>query len=189
MSWWANNDGNGYTRLYTADGSNILLNSFEADFGCQIAHSFSVGLPIFTVSTVDATCGNLDGSALINLSNLSSVYTYQWSAGGTSQTISGLGAGVYTVTVTSSNGCSEERMFVINELGAASISVSTSDVSCNGICDGTATLSATGGTGPYTYQWNDPLTLQLQQTPCMSGMHIIIIISMIQMEIPLIQQR
>ena len=158
LSWWANNDGNGYTRLYTADGSNILLNSFEADFGCQIAHSFSVGLPIFTVSTVDATCGNLDGSALINLSNLSSVYTYQWSAGSTSQTISGLGAGVYTVTVTSSNGCSEERMFVINELGAASISVSTSDVSCNGICDGTATLSATGGTGPYTYQWNDPLS-------------------------------
>ena len=90
---------------------------------------------VFTVSTVDATCGNVDGSASINLSDVSSTYTYQWSAGGTSQTISGLGAGVYTVTVTSSNGCLEERVIVINDVGAASITASISDVTCNALCD------------------------------------------------------
>ena len=31
------------------------------------------------------------------------------------------------------------------------------DINC-GVCDGTATVTVTGGTGPYTYQWDDPGT-------------------------------
>jgi len=156
LSWWANNDGNGYASLYNADGTNSLLKSFEADFGCQISYSFTVGLPIFTVSTTNSSCGGLDGTATLNFSDPSSIYTYQWSNGSSSPTINGLDAGIYGVTVTSSNNCSDEKTFVINDVGAASLSVSTSDMSCNGICDGTSTISATGGTAPYIYLWDDP---------------------------------
>ncbi|HIA06359.1 MAG TPA: T9SS type A sorting domain-containing protein [Flavobacteriales bacterium] len=37
-----------------------------------------------------------------------------------------------------------------------SVTVTTTDVSCNSTCDGTATATVTGGTAPYTYVWDDP---------------------------------
>ena len=159
LSWWANNDGSGYARIYKADGSNVQLKSFEPDFGCQIAHSFTIGLPIYTTSSSNATCGLPNGSASVLVSDPNAIYTFSWSNGSSSSTASNLSAGIYVVTVTDQSGCSKSEEVVVSDAGAPSIAtLSVTNMSCNGICDGEVTVFLSGGTPPYFYDWDDPLS-------------------------------
>ena len=68
-----------------------------------------------------------------------------------------MGAGVYTVLITDGNGCTDSSSVPVNNAGAPTVTISAStNVSCNGANDGQATVTATGGTAPLTYLWNDP---------------------------------
>src|SRR5690606_25568110 len=69
-------------------------------------------------------------------------------------TATGLAAGTYTVTITDNNTCQITRTVTIIQPTALNATVSRTDVSCNGGSNGTATVSATGGTGPYSYSWS-----------------------------------
>lgn len=107
----------------------------------------------------DATCpGACDGSATVIASGGTLPYTYSWApSGGTASTATGLCAGTYTVTVTDANGCEEQQTVVIEEPDPIVINTNTLDATCNGLCDGEAYAEATGGSGGFTYTWNDPL--------------------------------
>jgi len=157
LSFWNNSDGTGFARLYTADGNNTALVFFEPDFGCQIAQSFTVGLPVFTVTTTDATCGSSNGTALATVSDPAGVYSYSWTTGATGSSQLTLPSGIYGVTVTDANGCSHSETVLINDDAGPVTSIALSgDISCNGLCDGTASVVASGASPPYTYSWSDP---------------------------------
>jgi len=132
--------------------------------GCNTSSSIVINDPAgmaLTTSTTDATCGNADGSATVSVTGGTIPYTYLWNdpLAQTTATATGLAAGGYSVTVTDFDGCTEIANATINDIGGPSAAISSStDVSCNGGNDGSATVSATGGTTPYTYQWDDPLT-------------------------------
>jgi gliding motility-associated-like protein len=79
-----------------------------------------------------------------------------WNTGATSNTISSLCAGLYTVTVSDASGCTQVISIPLNNLSAPSLAMSSVNVSCNATCNGTATVLATGGLTPYAYLWNDP---------------------------------
>ena len=84
------------------------------------------------------------------------VYTYTWSNGETTEDISDLGAGTYSVVVADENGCSVSIEVEITEPVAMEITETHSDytgygVSCNGASDGSIDVTVTGGTGVYTY--------------------------------------
>ncbi len=86
-------------------------------------------------------------------------YTYQWSNGASTQSINNLSAGTYTVTVTDLAGCQAVSSVTITEPSVLISSIiSSSDVSCIGNNDGSATVAAFGGTPPYSYAWNNPLS-------------------------------
>ena len=86
-------------------------------------------------------------------------YTYIWSNGETSEDISGLIAGTYSVDVTDSNGCMVFQTVVITEPPTLNITASTvTHVSCYGDCDGSASVSVLGGTPPYNYSWSNGQT-------------------------------
>ncbi|MFH1320582.1 MAG: reprolysin-like metallopeptidase [Bacteroidota bacterium] len=112
-----------------------------------------------TTTVTNASCGGCsDGAVDLTVTGGTSPYTYSWSNGATTQDISGLTSGTYTVTVIDANGCNAFDTTVVNETIACSLSAVTSatDISCNGGNDGDITVNASGGTPPYTYLWDDP---------------------------------
>ncbi len=127
--------------------------------GCVTFASIVITQPtplIVTATIVDENCtGNSNGSITANPSGGTGPYTYLWAPGGQiTQTISGQTAGTYSVTVTDANGCSLLQQFTINQPVALSATIAFTNVICNGACNGTASLTMVGGTGPFTYSWS-----------------------------------
>jgi SprB repeat len=109
--------------------------------------------------STDVTChGANDGSATVTPLGGTPAYTYLWSNGSTASTISGLGAGTYSVTVTDANGCTAVRSFTIAESPALSVACSATNATCNGAGDGSASVAASGGTPAYSYLWSNGAT-------------------------------
>ena len=131
--------------------------------GCDDTSTVTITEPpaiTLILGSTDAICGDTNGTAFVSASNGAAPYTYLWDdpSSQTSDTAAGLAAGTYTVLVTDANGCTASDIVAVNNAGAPSVSIlSFTDVSCNGGNDGEATVSASGGTLPYTYQWDDPL--------------------------------
>ena len=99
-------------------------------------------------------CANENDGAIILLPQGGQApYEYNWSNGATTQAISNLFAGNYTVTVTDINGCFHIRTVNIVEPPALIGSINTE---LTGDCGNVANLRAqgVGGTPPYQYEWN-----------------------------------
>lgn len=127
--------------------------------GCSVVESATVtannGTLAVTTSTTNATCGNADGSATATPTGGASPYTYVWSGGEITQTINNQLAGNYTVTVTDANGCTATATANVIDPGSPTISQNGgNDVSCFGGSDGSVSVSVTGGTPGYTYNWS-----------------------------------
>jgi len=127
--------------------------------GCTNSASFTIAEPteiiLSSSNIVSANCGVNDGAATVNASGGSGGYLYSWSpTGGSAATASNIPGGVYTVDVDDSDGCTSSISIVVPSIGGPTVTLTSStDVSCFGDNDGTATVSATGGTAPYTYAW------------------------------------
>jgi len=126
--------------------------------GCFITKIFTITQPtaITATSTMNvATCGNPNGSASVTPSGGTPGYTYSWAPiGGNAATATGLPAASYTCTITDANGCTFQKVVVVTNAGSPTATLSAStNVSCNGGSNGSATVIAAGGTGPYTYAW------------------------------------
>lgn len=79
-------------------------------------------------------------------------FTYVWSNGATTEDISGLASGNYSVQITDAAGCVIVRNKYVDGVSPVYASVSTTPATCWN-SDGSATVSVTGGTPPYTYSW------------------------------------
>ena len=99
-----------------------------------------------------ATCIATNGAVTAFGSGGTPPYTYLWSDGATTQTISGLASGNYTVTTTDANGCLGWGGDYVTSSTPITVTYSTTPSSCTSPT-GTATLIFSGGTGPYTILW------------------------------------
>ncbi|NVK84470.1 MAG: SprB repeat-containing protein, partial [Cytophagia bacterium] len=127
--------------------------------GCTDNISVTITEPAVLTASAVATnvdCnGNTTGSIDLSVAGGTGPFTYSWSNGQTIEDISGLAAGPYSVTITDSKGCTTSTSATITQPAAISLSVSTTDVDCNGDATGAANLTVTGGVGPYTYSWTN----------------------------------
>src|SRR5207302_1418276 len=85
----------------------------------------------------------------LNYVTISPPYSYNWSTGGTNSSVSGLGAATYNVTVTDGHGCTSSASANVTEPSALSVVCGGSNVSCNGGSNGSAGVTASGGTPSY----------------------------------------
>ncbi|HOY05710.1 MAG TPA: HYR domain-containing protein [Saprospiraceae bacterium] len=117
--------------------------------------------------------GTATGSATILPAGGTAPYTYNWSNGPTTQTASGLTAGTYFVTITDAMLCKVTRTVTITQPTLLTIQIiSTTDEACTGGHNGTATVSATGGTTPYNFTWPGALT-GASQTGLSAGTYVV----------------
>jgi hypothetical protein len=103
-----------------------------------------------TATAVQPSCAQSNGS--INLTPMpAGSYTYAWSDGNTSQNRTGLAAGSYSVTITSTTtvGCTWDTTIVLNSNSTLNLGLTSTNPTCAG-GDGSATFSLSGGTVPYT---------------------------------------
>jgi hypothetical protein len=157
-------DGIGtYSFLWNADANltNATLMNIGAgmytvvvmdSIGCTDTAMVTLTEPtaiVLTDSVNNVLCnGDATGMAMVMATGGTPGYTYAWSNGATTDAITGLTAGSYTVTVTDANGCMEMLTSTISEPTTA-LSVMITD---NG--DGTADAAAMGGTAGYAYLWD-----------------------------------
>lgn len=114
-------------------------------------------------SSVQVACpGGNNGAVYVAVSGGVTPYTYAWSNSATTEDITGLTAGQYTLTVTDANNCTIVSN-TVNISAPAPISIiviSTTNVNCNGGSNGGVNITVTGGNAPYTYLWSNGVTTQ-----------------------------
>lgn len=161
-----------YTYIWSNGSTNASISGLAAgtytvtatgNNGCTQVTSTTISEPsavVAAMSSINNACnGSSSGSATVGASGGTTPYTYVWSTGSTSSTISSLNAGNYTVTVTDNNGCTDTEVAAITQPQSISASISsTTNLSCNASGDGTATATVSGGSGPYSYLWSNGAT-------------------------------
>ncbi len=126
--------------------------------GCTAKWTFKIAEPndiTTSTSSTNVTCfGAANGSAIVNVFGGTKPYTYSWSSGETTNSISGKGPGTYVLTITDKNGCTKTKTVVITEPKVLSTSTQITQITCKGTSTGGAVVTVTGGIKPYTYTWN-----------------------------------
>jgi large repetitive protein len=146
-----------------ATASNLQAGTYSLTVtdanGCTAQNTVTITQP--TPLTVTATIGNVscnagsDGTITANPSGGTPGYTYVWLPGNqATQTVSGLTAGVYTVTATDALGCTITASYTVTQPTPLAVAITPTAVSCFGGSDGIATASVTGGTPAYSYTWS-----------------------------------
>jgi len=106
-------------------------------------------------TVIDALCRDgSDGSIELMLSGGTGTLTPNWSTGATTDGINSLIAGTYEVSILDENNCQLDKSFVVSEPDSILIESNVTNISCAGENNGVITLSASGGTGVLTYNWN-----------------------------------
>src|SRR5690606_27134175 len=99
--------------------------------------------------------GQNNGSATVAPSGGVAPYTVLWSDNTIGNTKNNLSPGTYSVTIRDANHCVLTETFTITEPTVlTSVVSSQTNVSAYGGNDGSATITVTGGTAPYTYAWS-----------------------------------
>ncbi|MEO1258182.1 MAG: choice-of-anchor L domain-containing protein [Bacteroidota bacterium] len=114
---------------------------------------------IVTPSVTPVDCsGGTNGSIFLQIEGGTAPYFIQWDANAnfsTSSTVNNLPIGSYTVAVTDAAGCIQLTEVVINAPSNITTDVTNTAVSCFGANDGTASVSVSGGTGQFIYDWSN----------------------------------
>lgn len=129
-----------------------------ASSGCRYGFFSDFSGQIFSAQiTQQISCPGADDGAL-DLEVMGGLlpYTYQWSNGDTTQDITGLTDGWYTVIVTDASGCTDSSSFQVAEPVPINLQFGPiTDVTCFGGSDGSISVIPGGGTQPYQYLWNN----------------------------------
>ena len=157
----------------TSSGTSSTINNLTAGdytvtvtdfFDCQIESTVTITEPsslnIVVTNTQNVSCfEGMDGSLSLAVTGNTGSVSYLWSNGGSTNTISNLSAGTYTVTITDNGtNCTQTISYDITEPTAITATISATNVTCHGGSDGEMSVIASGGTGNYTYVWNNDET-------------------------------
>jgi SprB repeat len=152
----------------TQDVSGLSSGSYSVTVvdgnGCRVDQSFNLsqpgGLSVATSSKAVLCFGGTTGSTSVSASGGTTPYQYRWETGAITASISGLSAGSYSVVVTDRNGCTFTDYVSVNEPSSLTYTLGQVNASCNGSATGSLSITALGGTGPYSYSWNTGATTQ-----------------------------
>jgi gliding motility-associated-like protein len=157
---WNNNETTSSINNIPAGNYSLLVTDIN---NCFVQQSIVITEPtaLSVTGTVTNVLCNADGSGAIDVavSGGTTVYTYLWSGGQTSEDLANIAAGNYTQTVTDGNGCSVVNNYTVTEPTVLNVAINnTTNVSCNGLSNGSVATTISGGTLPFTYAWSNGAT-------------------------------
>lgn len=162
--------GNGPYNFAWSSGGSAALNpgltagtytvTATGEGGCVAQNTFVVAEPAPLVLSLDSlddvVCnGFSDGMAYVSTSGGTAAYTWLWSGGQTTEDVLTLTAGTHSLTVTDAMGCRDSLEINIAELNPVVLNTVSTDITCKGYADGSASTVATGGGGIYTFAWSN----------------------------------
>ncbi|MFK7978997.1 MAG: gliding motility-associated C-terminal domain-containing protein [Saprospiraceae bacterium] len=152
----------------TEDVNNLLSGTYfltvtDKD-GCQAIKGITIDQP--TLMSLEVTTTNAadlnssDGSATLTVSGGTLPYKFAWSNGATTQNLTNIPAGSYTVTITDGNSCEETTTVVVEADCTLMATISeTIPTSCAGN-DGAIVVTTTGAKGGLTFKWSNGATTE-----------------------------
>ena len=147
------NYGTGIT--WTPSNSGTQWVSVEVDGVLYTRQQFTVADDmVLTGSSTNVACsGTNTGAILASITGGKTPITYSINGGAyaANSSFTGLIANSYTVQAKDASGCIVSRIFNITENPVLGLTATQTNVLCTGGSDGSVSLSATGGTGVYTY--------------------------------------
>jgi len=156
---------NGTWTLIVTDNYN-LDNGYIFDWSISLAADIPDSIftieqpdqPAISHTTVDPDCGLNNGSIDLTVTDGAPPFTYLWNTGATTEDISGLGAGTYTVDVTDDSACVHTYQVNLSNNGTLAINGVVNDETCVGNNDGDIDLTVSGGSAPFTFSWSNGAT-------------------------------
>jgi hypothetical protein len=138
-----------YTVIVTDQNACSSVQSVNVDpFSCNIAAQ-SIVLNI-------SCAGSANGSVSVSLNGGTAPFNYTWNTGANTGSIANLPVGDYTATVTDANGCETVAAASVTEPAPFSPwSTTVVNTVCANDPSGAATVSISGGTAPYAYNWSN----------------------------------
>jgi gliding motility-associated-like protein len=155
---WSPMGGSGATAQWLTAGTYTV--TVTSSLGCSAQASVTINQPLtgMTASVVVTPANGCaaNGTATVTVSNGQPPYTYSWwPSGGNSASATGLTAGGYMVTITDANQCALNYFLNVPSASGPTVSISNfNNVSCFGGNDGSATVTVSGASGPFTYLWS-----------------------------------
>lgn len=130
--------------------------------GCKDSTTATITQPTvlsLTAAAFNATCNNsCNGSATVIPKGGTNPYSYLWSNGTTTANVNNLCAGTYSVVVKDANGCVHDtNPLTVNQPPPIVLTKTSSNSFC-GQADGSASVTISGGTPGYAYQWSNGAT-------------------------------
>lgn len=154
--------GSATPELLTANGNTLFFTANDGTIGTEL---YKLGMPATLASVgtqTNVSCsGSSNGAINLSVSGGTLPYAFAWSNLATSEDISGLTAGVYSVTVSDAWGWTSVSSFTVTEPNVLSVSSNTvTPVTCNGGNNGAISLTISGGTSGYTFAWSNSSSSQ-----------------------------
>lgn len=154
---WNNSDEN--ASISGLEAGNYTLTITDAN-NCSFTLSATVSQPSAALTLADSTIsvpcyGDTSGAVYLQVSGGTPGYSFSWNNSATTQNLTGLGAGSYSVTVTDANNCTTSAPAVISQPTALVVTpgvVNTTSQNPNG---GSAWVTISGGTPPYSILWGN----------------------------------
>ncbi len=176
VTWWSGGVQVGTGNTLTVSPSSTTTYTIHVLYTCSntlycddVTVTVNPGITSAPTTITQAWCNpNDNGTATVNAVGGNTPYTYLWNAAAgnqTTQTATGLTAGTYTVTITTADGCTATATATVTSVPNTINAASSSTLAwCSPNDNGTATVTPSGGTSPYTYQWDAAAGNQTTQT-------------------------
>jgi hypothetical protein len=162
--------GNGnYTYNWSTGATSAQINGLPAgtynvlatNGNCSATGTVTVSQPealaVNVIATAETLPGASDGTAAVVVIGGTPDYTYLWSTGAITASITGLVPGTYNVTTSDSQGCIASATAEVNNsiCSGFAIALTPTDMVCQDDMTGSVAASVAGGTGPFSYEWSN----------------------------------
>ncbi len=154
--------------MFTEDVSGLCSGTYSAIItdanGCTVSTTAVVtgscanNTLVVSITSQDLSCTHTTDTLTANVTGGTPPYSFQWNNGANTSEITVDQAGIYLVWVTDDSGCVQIAADTLLNTGVVVALQSSHPVSCNGIPDGSLSVTVTGGSPPYTYLWNTGTT-------------------------------